>query len=36
MITICTVVENREWIIRYMLESLLRQEYPKDRILYIY
>ena len=35
MITICTVVRNREWIIRYMLESLLRQEYPKDRILYI-
>jgi len=35
MITICTVVRNREWIIRYMLESLLRQEYPKDKIFYV-
>ena len=35
VITVCTVVRNREWIIRYMLESLLRQGYPKDRIFYV-
>ena len=35
IITVCTVVRNREWIIRYMLESLLRQGYPKDRIFYV-
>jgi len=34
-ITICTITLNREWIIGYMLSSLLSQNFPKDKIFFV-
>ncbi len=35
LITICTVVFNREWIIKHMLASVQRQTYPHNKLFVV-
>jgi glycosyltransferase involved in cell wall biosynthesis len=35
-ITVATIAINREWILPYMFKSLIAQDYPKEKIHFIY